>query len=356
MKQTTKMHADYLHKNNFDFIRLFAAFMVLYSHQFTLSGLTEPTPLPGISYGTLALFIFFSISGYLTSQSWENDPNFMRFIARRILRIWPGLAASCLFIALLAGPYLSTNTPEDYFSSTELYNYFSILRMKLSDRLPGVFINNPFPHAINGSLWSIPLEIKWYLILSLLGVTGILKRPPLLFLTIFFYIIYLIFIYKINNKWHDSGHYIHEFGLFFCYGIFLQKTKSKWQSHRKIIYATISIAFIILNIINQSYLSILTCIPPLAILTGSASTKLLNRTGEFGDFSFGVYIYAFPIQQGIIWSTANRLPFYYALTLSCIITFIFAILSWRHIEKPSLRLKSKLTSHHLAKVQPPASF
>lgn len=355
MKQTAKTSVDYLHKNNFDFIRLFAAFMVLYSHQFALSGLKEPAPLPGISYGTLALFIFFSISGYLTSQSWENDPNFMKFLARRIIRIWPGLAVSCLLVALLAGPYLSTNTLWDYFSSIELYNYFSILRLKLSDRLPGVFINTPFPHAVNGSLWSIPLEVKWYFILAILGVIGILKRKSLTFLVIFSYIIYLIFIYKINQKWHDPGHYIHEFGIFFCYGIFLQKTKSTWQNHRKKTYTITLITFIILNIINQPYISALICTPIFTILIGSASTKPLNYTGKFGDFSFGVYIYAFPIQQGIIWSTANRLPFYYALSLSCIITLFFAILSWHYVEKPALRLKRKLTPHYHAKTQPSAS-
>ncbi len=79
--------------NNFDGIRLLAALAVLVSHQFAVSGLPEPVFGSFISLGSSGVVVFFVISGYLVTRSWLNDPSLLRFAARRLLRIWPGLAA-----------------------------------------------------------------------------------------------------------------------------------------------------------------------------------------------------------------------------------------------------------------------
>src|ERR1700737_633890 len=84
------------HVNNFDFLRIFAASLVLISHQHALTGHSEPNVYPGISLGGFGVLLFFSISGFLVSQSWRQDPNAWRFLVKRFLRIWPGLTVVTL--------------------------------------------------------------------------------------------------------------------------------------------------------------------------------------------------------------------------------------------------------------------
>lgn len=112
------------HQNNaFDFLRIFAASAVLYSHSYALYGLPEPYPLPGQTYGSLAVALFFSISGFLVCQSWMNDPSFSRFFIRRALRIFPGLLVVVILTALVIGPLFTTLTLQEYFASGTAWNY-----------------------------------------------------------------------------------------------------------------------------------------------------------------------------------------------------------------------------------------
>ncbi len=151
--------------NNFDFLRLLAAMMVLYSHQYALLGHAQPPALPGVSFGELGVCIFFSISGYLVTQIWTRDPNVIRFAAKRFLRIWPGLFIATCFCALVIG-LIATDLPWlAYLRSPEMHGYFTSLRMKMQFSLPGVFLGIPFPRAINGSLWTIPPEVSCYIAL-----------------------------------------------------------------------------------------------------------------------------------------------------------------------------------------------
>ena len=93
--------------NNFDFIRLVAALLVLVSHQFALQGLPEPGVQGLYSLGGLGVLVFFSISGYLVAQSWLNDPHWLRFAARRLLRIVPGLLVVMVACTFILGPVLT---------------------------------------------------------------------------------------------------------------------------------------------------------------------------------------------------------------------------------------------------------
>ncbi len=85
-------------------MRLLAAGMVLYSHQFALTGRAEPRPFGLLTMGTFGVLVFFAISGFLVAQSWDRDPHILRFAAKCFLRVWPGLAAVTLVAALVVGP------------------------------------------------------------------------------------------------------------------------------------------------------------------------------------------------------------------------------------------------------------
>src|SRR6476620_5096719 len=94
-------------ENAFDFIRFLAAFGVLYSHSFPLTGLADHKYFAGLSIGALCVFVFFSVSGALVMRSWERSPNLYKFFRNRILRIFPGLFVCLIFSAFLVGPFVS---------------------------------------------------------------------------------------------------------------------------------------------------------------------------------------------------------------------------------------------------------
>ena len=139
-------------KNNFDFVRILAALCVLYSHQHALWGLREPSVLNAHSLGGFGVLVFFSISGFLVAQSWQADPSIWRFAAKRLLRVWPGLAVAILFAALVLGPWVSALPLREYYAHPLIPEYLLNLRFVVRDALPLQFTGSAIAGAVNGAL------------------------------------------------------------------------------------------------------------------------------------------------------------------------------------------------------------
>ena len=156
-------------KNSLDLLRLVAAIFVLYSHQHALLGQAEPTFFGWNTYGGVGVTIFFFLSGMLVWTSWARDPHWGRFFMRRSLRIFPALWVVVLGTAFVLGPVFSTLSVADYFADQETWRYLSTAMMLIRHTLPGVFSDNPFPQAVNGSLWTLPVEFLCYVSVAVLG-------------------------------------------------------------------------------------------------------------------------------------------------------------------------------------------
>ena len=146
------------HQNNLTALRWLAASLVLYGHAFVFLGLPEPLFLQWVPMGPLGVYIFFAISGYLVAQSWQRDPSVLRFLAKRALRIFPGLLACTLISVVVLGPWLTTLDMATYWRNEHTRGYFANVWLYMTYHLPGVFAQNKLPHAVNGSLWSLPVE------------------------------------------------------------------------------------------------------------------------------------------------------------------------------------------------------
>jgi peptidoglycan/LPS O-acetylase OafA/YrhL len=315
-------------ENNFDFLRLFAALSVLASHQYALSGMSEPYLLYDQSLGDIGVFIFFSISGYLITESWIGDPSIIRFAVKRFLRIWPGLLVVTIFAAVIIGP-IATTLP--------LTEYFRSLHLKIALTLPGVFTKNPFPVVVNGSLWTIPYEVNCYAVLAVAGAARLLNRRWIvLTATIGLAVYYFGFLHAERITTLD---YLMKFGLFFLSGTCLQVFR-RWREDG-LLAAPIAIAVLAALAFNSTFLVYWLLIPFAAVSIGAASTPFLRRAGRFGDLSYGIYIYAFPVQQTIWFATHGRFSFITCLIMSSISTVALAFASWHLIEAPALRLKPR---------------
>ena len=165
--------------NNFNLLRILAAIAVLVSHAYPLTlgpDLREPLEnVLGISLGTLAVLTFFAISGYFISQSFHKSRGLLDFVVARALRIYPGLIAVLLLTIFALGPVFTRMGIASYFSEAQTWLYFpkNLLLWPLQYALPGVFGDNPYPGAINGSLWTLVYEVACYAMVALVGLLGL---------------------------------------------------------------------------------------------------------------------------------------------------------------------------------------
>lgn len=151
------------HKDNFVALRMFAAILVIFGHAYPITVSVAPGFL-GNAVHTVALKIFFVISGYLITESWIRDRSLSRYFSKRLLRIIPGLAVLVTITAFVVGPIVTNLSVAQYFSSHALYEYFSNIVLYPRYNLPGLFNDNPYPVAVNGSLWTLPVEFFMYIL------------------------------------------------------------------------------------------------------------------------------------------------------------------------------------------------
>lgn len=178
-----------MYKNNIGSLRFIGAFLVLFGHGFTLSTgkaivhdpvshyLMPYTPfhkaLPGIG-----VMMFFVLSGYLITASFQRRKNIVDYCVGRILRIYPALVVA-VFFCVLIGLCFTTLSTIEYLTHQGTWRFLlqnNILIYGISSRLPGVFAELPWQYGINGSLWTLPIELKMYFCVLLLGVTRVLNN------------------------------------------------------------------------------------------------------------------------------------------------------------------------------------
>jgi len=332
--------------NNFDFLRLLAAFMVLYSHQYPLLGSESPYLMTladnwGLSFGSLGVAIFFAISGHLVTQSWIHDPHIGRYIAKRFLRVWPGLAVVTLIAVFIVGPMTSNLSLHEYFHDSRTWHYLRALYLKIIFPLPGVFEENPFPNAVNGSLWTVRIEFRWYLYLLALGMAAYIMGPKwrrALFLASIAILAFYYFAFHHPQTQPDRSWTL-DYGMYFCFGALMYLYRDEWKA---IYWIFAVIAGVIAYLLGQAVMAALLVITPSVIVFGRAATPIIKDFGRFGDFSYGVYIYAFMLQQTLAWHFGERLSFASHLMLVTAMTLVCAFLSWHLVEKPALALKKYL--------------
>lgn len=338
------------HQNNFTALRLVAAIMVLFSHNYVLLGRNLEEPLVKAS-GTeslafIAVCIFFVISGYLVTGSWRNSSGFRDFVKKRMLRILPGLFVCTVITVVLFGPLLSTLTVEEYFSSAETYYYLkNSLLYGITYDLPGVFKTNPVS-KVNGSLWTLPIEFSLYLGLALVATIGLLKRNLLILAVVGGFIGELALIYiqlPIADGVLIKLRYLLHFSLMFALGALWMLTKDtiriKWWM------AALSVVITIASF--KSSLCIIFMLISVPLCTAYLATAWGGKLwiiDKLGDYSYGIYIYAFPLQQAVIYYFGSNISLLFLMFASLSATTLFAAISWHLVEKPALNLKENQRS------------
>ncbi|MBU2915193.1 acyltransferase family protein [Reichenbachiella agariperforans] len=333
------------HYNSFTALRLLGAFLVLLSHSFDLLGVSEPLDeYIGIKFSRLGLWIFFSISGYLIGSSAIYSKNIKSYFWKRFLRIFPALIVVVLVSLSLLGPMFTSYSINEYFSQGSTYSYFNnILLYRNHYSLPGVFSANPEGNVINGSLWTLAYEFSFYTLASaLVLLPKSFHKITCLSLII---ITTTLYVMGMNDSsltlpfFHLNFKHLGEFGILFAMGAGCQLLKLDEIRVSWVIMALLSAVFIILLILRFELL-LLFIFAPYIILIG-LQKSIFSSLDSFGDISYGIYLYSFPIQQAIIFLYQPISP-WVLLGLAGVAASIFGYLSWIIVEKPILKFKSLL--------------
>ncbi|GAB2457844.1 acyltransferase [Comamonas humi] len=334
------------HRNHFDLVRLLTAWSVIVAHHFPITGATAPGWLSNqwlhwAWLGGVAVMTFFVISGYLVTLSWRREPRLLPFMWKRVLRLWPALFVSVLACVFVFGLAFTSLPAHEFLASPGVRAFaVNLSLLKAETGLPGVFTGQPVPEAINGPYWTIPLEFLCYCALALAGVLGLLKHRTWGSLACGGYMLwYLVFR---NEDISGEIQLWPMYTAYFAAGALIALNAGWFHRHVRKILALL-LPLCLAAYFFTPYLATARFLlwPALIIALGSipARSDWLRR---WGDPSYGVYLYGFPIAQSVtmLWP---GLPFTANLAISITAATAMGVLSWKYIESKALRFKDRFS-------------
>jgi peptidoglycan/LPS O-acetylase OafA/YrhL len=337
-------------RNNFDVLRFSLATAVIWSHCYALAGrpMDPVFALTGqVDAGSLAVEAFFVLSGFLITQSWDGDPNLRSFTTKRALRLVPALVAALVFGALVVGPLATTGPVLDYLQAGSTWAHFGGVALHRHLASPLLFADNPVPNQLNASLWSLRYEILCYAVVALIGarvsarwsiVSPVLMGGALAG--------HVLLTWLGANPAGVAVTLARLVASFFA-------GSTVYALRRRVPYTPLLAAGAAAALTAAALIGGLRFMFPLAgayllLFLACWPALPLQGFGRYGDFSYGLYVFAYPLQQSIVQAagTAISMPLYFGLAFGA--TLVLAVLSWHFIEAPSLARKPRRVPARMA--------
>ncbi|CAA2107602.1 hypothetical protein VVAX_04315 [Variovorax paradoxus] len=330
--------------NNFNLIRLIAAAAVVFGHSFWISrawqGFADPVslafPFRELS-GNLGVHAFFLISGILIAQSWCRTENPVQFVTQRVARIFPALIVCLVFSAYVVGALGTTAPLRNYFASKPVHDYVlnNLSLTNVQWNIPTVFGDGPYVQGMNGSLWSLIIEIRMYILVlgfGLLGLISVQKRVAAAVTAAMLFALFLLYRPLFGHHLSTmSDGFVPVF--YFLGGVF--------------VYALRDVVAVRLKHVALLFLAIFLVPAPSAhivfhfffgalVLWVGGLRSLAARVKVQNDFSYGIFLYGFPVQQLLALRFPSLNPYGLFVVAMAVVT-VLAALSWFFIERPLLR-------------------
>lgn len=335
--------------NNFNLIRLLAAIAVLVSHSMVLAtGHFRDNPFPvrlQTSFGSIAVDVFFIISGFLVTGSLTTRQDLRQYLLSRVLRIYPALLVMVALTVGVLGSYFTTLPWRSYLADAETWR-FALMNATLvfghADFLPGVFDATPMRGLVNGSLWTIPHELRCYLLLGGVWLLASAARSSCMrvfrmaciAVALTFWIAHPVDHFYLKTGWP----FIQFFFMFMSGSIYFLLREHIHLSSR--LFLVMVAALIASTFQNDAFFLVYRFTLPYIVLwlafVPSGSIRCFNKAG---DYSYGFYIYAFPLQQSII-SLMPQTSTLQLILISGAVALLFSVFSWHTIEKKALQFKA----------------
>lgn len=334
--------------NNFDLVRLLAAIAVVYGHSYILQAPDGSTDwvwnaLGFDGFGAFGVYAFFMMSGILVTASFDRQRSAPRFVALRIARIWPAVAGGSLVTIFIIGPLFTTLPLHEYFASGKTWanlDNFSTIVLKQGWGLPGVFANNPFQFDICAPLWTLPIEVRCYLIVLVTGMAGLLSSRW--GATLAAALGLLAFAVRVHLPHLEIG--LRDFSVkpggysfwpepFFLIGMLLYGWRDRIEFSGLGALGLLMVFMVFRDTAGAQPLFYLFFVYGVMWV---GTTPLLHRFVPRNDYSYGIYIYGFMMQQCVA-SLAVHLNHQTAALIATPFILAFAMFSWHFVERPVLQ-------------------
>lgn len=326
--------------SGFDYMRLSLSVLVMLWHTFAVVwGERGVTPEWYQLFMRMVLPLFFALSGFLVAFSLERIQHLPTFGLLRALRILPALGVEILLSALILGPILTTVALSTYFTHPEFFRYFLNTIGWIHYDLPGVFRDNPVSW-VNRSLWTVPFELECYALLAGLYLLGMYRRTWMLVVALVAFSAFCLWHYR-DYSYADAplvpGRLLIAY---FLAGNIICKLRDRLPGGLLAASCALVLGWLMLTNVAATIM-----LSPLVVAYASAAIGCLAPRKLpiifTGDYSYGLYLYAFPVQQ-TVYSLMRSDSILENFLVSLAATSLFAAFSWHFIEKPILGLKKQL--------------
>lgn len=340
--------------SNIDVLKFIAAFFVMTGHMGYICGGQVPSVLY-TQLQTLGVYILFSLSGALIVKSWCSDPHPIRYACKRFFRIFPPLIVFTLVMAFIVGPILSSLSFNEYFHSGFQIYLKNILLFPIYS-LPGVFANVPYANVVNGSLWTIPVEVFMYCIIPIvIQIVGYKKESKkangILMLFVVMVCVMDVYIRTLPERpslviWGTDWVQAMDIIPFYCIGMLFASPAFKKYLNTGI--AVLGLALALCVTPSQiGYRIMLYVLIPYCCFSFAEAKPIFGIEMNFQhEISYGIYLYGFFVQQLVVHLFKNVLEINLTqnlyLLISVVLTCQLALLSEKYVEKPALRLSKKI--------------
>jgi len=331
-------------ENNFDVLRYVLAVMVIFSHSFAIvDGNTRREWLAAltnqqIGFGGLAVGFFFTISGFLITGSWLKSQSLADYFRKRILRIYPAFVLLSLVTILIIGP-LAVHSIPPYLRHFNLLRFLVQSALLSPYSIPGLFEHAPLAGVINASIWTIRYEFICYIMVAGLGYMRLLTRRSILVLFCSIFGVYIIQTFSTWGALH--GHELRYLGsidhwprllTYFLAGSVFFLCKDKIPHSRRILVLALGLLTVALVLPTLGNLLLPLAGTYLLMHVAFARSIRLPNFARYGDFSYGVYLYAFPVAQLIV-ARWNGIGWPTLFICSLIVASAAAFVSWHAVER-----------------------
>ncbi|MHC4046101.1 acyltransferase [Bradyrhizobium xenonodulans] len=328
--------------SGFDYLRLFLSIIVIAVHSISICyGMQIHLRMwDGPLHPVLKFVVpsFFAMSGFLVAGSLERN-TIPAFLTLRFLRIVPPLSVSTLISALLLGAFLTSLSLTDYFSHAEFWRYMGSIVGWVHIYLPGVFENRSPPNYVNGSIWTIPFELECYVAIAVLGIAGLPKRP------ILFTSVAILAMLSFSAKGITSPSYGVSHGemvLPFMFGVAIYLLRNMLPFSFPLFVLSFTLSLVLFYSRAISYLEAPFVAYSTTYLGLLNPRRILLVRGA--DYSYGIYIYAFPFQQAAFQLLPGGTFWLSNIAYGVVSSGAAAYLSWTFVEKRVVEQRSAALS------------
>ncbi len=341
---------------NFGAIRLLMACLVIIGHTPELIDGDRHRELltlwfGGISFGEAAVDGFFLISGYMLALSVEKSGSLSNYFIKRVARIYPAFIVSFLICIAIVNPLAGGS-----WDLHELITNCLRLALLQPPQSQTAFVGAPYP-ALNGAMWTISYEFCCYILLAIIFAMGLLSRRWLLVGAVVLLHALLLTrphldLVRREITFGGGAQNTLRFVTAFCTGVVYRKTLSPQRLSGWLAIGCVVILPLALSNRFLAEPGLIFAGGYLLIYIGETRlSEFLSRIGQQIDLSYGIYLYAWPVQSLAIWTFGVKSVLQIDI-LTVVVCSMLALLSWMFIERPAMRAAIKLTRRSGSKAIP----